>query len=317
MGKVHYTVVMTYYRLLRKLRSAGVQPTPQTLRTTADRFGALLPMPFNTKLELEKLGGQPCGRVTYRLAQRSGVFIFIHGGGFAFGSVNTHKVAVAHLCKMTGMTGYIPEYRLSPEHAYPIPLDDCYAAYVDICKRHSDEPVYLLGDSAGGNLAASLVLRLREKGKRLPDKLVLMSAWLDLSAESESIVKNRDEDSLFDGEDLLYYGRNYAGDADPSHPELSPLRGDVNGFPPTLIQVAENELLVFDSKRFAEKLEAAGVPMVLSAWPELFHSWQLFPDFVPEAKKALHEAAEFLSTSVPKPAKTSAPLKTEVNSETI
>ena len=313
MGKVHYTVVMTYYRLLRKLRSAGVEPAPQTLRTTADRFGALLPMPFNTRLELDKLGGQPCGRVTYRLAQRSGVFIFIHGGGFAFGSVNTHKVAVAHFCKMTGMTGYIPEYRLSPEHPYPSPLDDCYAAYLDICKRHSDEPVYLLGDSAGGNLAAALVLRLKEKGKRLPDKLVLMSAWLDISAESESIVKNRDEDSLFDGEDLLHYGRNYTGSADPTHPELSPLRGDVSGFPPTLIQVAENELLFFDSKRFAEKLEAAGVPMALSAWPELFHSWQLFPDFVPEAKLALQEAAEFLSAASLEHLTSSA----QVNRETI
>lgn len=313
MGKVHYTVVMTYYRLLRKLRSAGVQPTPQTLRTTADRFGALLPMPFNTQLELEKLGGQPCGRVTYRLAQRSGVFIFIHGGGFAFGSVNTHKVAVAHFCKMTGMTGYIPEYRLSPEHPYPTPLDDCFAAYLDICKRHSDEPVYLMGDSAGGNLAAALVLRLKEKGKRLPDKLVLMSAWLDVSSESESIVKNRDEDSLFDGEDLLHYGRNYTGSADPTHPELSPLRGDVSGFPPTLIQVAENELLFFDSKRFAEKLEAAGVPMALSAWPELFHSWQLFPDFVPEAKLALQEAAEFLSAASIERLTSSA----QVNRETI
>ena len=317
MGKVHYTVVMTYYRLLRKLRSAGVEPAPQTLRTTADRFGALLPMPFNTRLEPEKLGGQPCGRVTYRLAQRSGVFIFIHGGGFAFGSVNTHKVAVAHFCKMTGMTGYIPEYRLSPEHTYPVPLDDCYAAYIDICKRHSDEPVYLLGDSAGGNLAAALVLRLKAKGKRLPDKLVLMSAWLDISAESESIVNNRDEDSLFDGEDLLHYGRNYAGEADPLLPELSPLRGDVSGFPPTLIQVAANELLFFDSKRMAEKLQAAERPVVLSAWPELFHSWQLFPDFVPEAKKALHEAAEFLTSSAFEPAMPSVQAHPEVNSETI
>lgn len=295
MGKVHYTLVMTYYRMLRKLRAAGMEPTPQTIRTTADRFAALLPMPFNTELQVEKINGVECGRVSYRHAHREGVFVFIHGGGFAFGSVKTHKVPVAHFCKMTGMTGYIPEYRLSPESTYPIPLDDCHKAWLGICNRHPDQSIYLLGDSAGGNLAAALVLRLREAGQRLPDKLVLMSPWLDLSPQSESIVKNRYQDSLFDADDLLHYAANYTGAANPDDADVSPIRGDLKGFPPTLVQVAENELLFYDSERFAEAMKEAGSPVLFRAWPELFHSWQLFPDFVPEAKTALQEAADFLA----------------------
>lgn len=294
MGKVHYTVVMTYYKLVKKLRGAGVVPSPQAIRTTADAFASLYPMPMHTRLDRLRIGQRPCGVVTHRDPKRKDVFIFIHGGGFAFGSVKTHRTAIGHLCKMTGMTGYIPEYRLAPENVYPTPLDDCINAYLDICSRHPDGKVFLLGDSAGGNLAAAMVHKLNLSGRRIPDKLILMSPWLDLRSDSVSISSNRDEDSLFDAADLMHYGGYYLGGQEPSFPDRSPLLADVMGFPPTMVQVAENELLYFDSLLFAEKLKAAGVEHSLLVEPSLFHSWQLFPDFVPEARRSLRQAADFM-----------------------
>lgn len=298
MGKVHYTVVMTYYKLIRKLRSAVVTPSPQKIRLTADTFAGLYPMPMNTRLEMTQLGGRPCGVITHREPRSKGIFIFIHGGGFAFGSVKTHRVAIAHLCKLTGMMGIIPEYRLTPESSYPIPLDDCMNAYRAICERYPNRPIYLMGDSAGGNLAAAMIGRLHQTGGVMPEKLVLMSPWLDLHPNSQSLLKNRDEDSLFDKDDLLEYSALYYGEHDPELADISPYRADVSHFPPTLIQVAENELLYYDSVGFAEKLRAEGVETVLQVESFLFHSWQLFPDFVPEASASLKAAAAFLDGSL-------------------
>ncbi|WP_306643863.1 alpha/beta hydrolase [Sanyastnella coralliicola] len=299
MGKVHYQVVMAYYWLIRKLRNAGVDPSPRHLRLAADRVGSVSPMPMGTKLERTQLEGVPTGKITYRTPNDEGVLMFIHGGGFAFGSVNTHRSAVAHLCKMTGFTGYIPEYRLTPEHPYPIPLEDCVAAYEGMIERHPGRKIILLGDSAGGNLATETVLEILRKGKKAPDKFILMSPWLDLSPESESAQKNRDEDSLFDKNDLIHYSRMYVGDLNPNSSAISPINADLKGFPETLIQVAENELLYFDSLRFSEALVKAKVDVEMQVEPHLFHSWQLFPDFVPEAKRSLEKAAEFISATTP------------------
>ncbi len=294
MGKVQYTVVTTYYKLIRKLRSAGIEPSPQALRTAADTFATLYPMPMNTRLEMIQLGGRPCGLVSHRIPKTNDVFVFIHGGGFAFGSVRTHRVAIAHLCKMTGMRGYIPEYRLTPEHPYPAALNDIESAWNDLLKTFPSHAIHLMGDSAGGNLAAALVHRLKDKGRRLPASLILMSPWLDLAPDSASALKNRDQDSLFDKNDLIHYSRFYIGDSNYRDPDLSPLRADVGGFPPTLLQVAENELLYFDSLAMIEKLKDAGVEHEVIVEQNLFHSWQLFPDFIPEAKQSLQQAANFI-----------------------
>lgn len=295
MGKVHYQVVMTYYKLMRKLRSVGVEPTPLQLRTAADGLGALSPMPMGTQLEMTDLGGRPCGMITYRKAKNDDIIFFVHGGGFAFGSVKTHRTAVAHLCKMAACVGFIPEYRLTPEFPYPAALDDCVDAYTELIVRHPNRRVFIFGDSAGGNLAVETILAIRKKSLPLPHRLVLMSPWLDLSPSSESVLKNRDEDSLFDKNDLIHYSSLYVGNLNPKDAALSPIDANLSEFPPTLIQVAENELLYFDSVRFAQNLRDFGVDVNLQVEDNLFHSWQLFPDLLPEAKRSLEEAARFIT----------------------
>lgn len=294
MGKVHYQVVTTYYKLMRKLRSAGVQPSPEQLRASADALALLNPMQMGTNLEMTEFKGVPTGKITFRKSTNKGIVLFIHGGGFAFGSVKTHRSSVAYLCRRTGMTGYIPEYRLTPENAYPIPLDDCMAAYKGIMERHPNRPIHLFGDSAGGSLAAGMIHRMAKEGTPMPMSLILMSPWLDLRPDSESIQINNIEDSLFDKDDLIHYSKMYLKGEDPNNSEISPVVGSVDYFPPTLIQVAKNELLYPDSVKLAEKLIAAGVWHRLDAEERLFHSWQLFPDYVPEARESLKKAANFI-----------------------
>lgn len=279
---------------MRKLRSAGVQPTPGQLRASADALALLNPMQMGTNLEMTELNGVSTGKITYRHANKKGIFMFIHGGGFAFGSVKTHRSSVAYLSRRTGMTGFIPEYRLTPENSYPIPLDDCMSAYTGLIERHPDRPVHLLGDSAGGSLAAGMIHRMAKDGIQMPNSLILMSPWLDLRPNSESIQINNKEDSLFDKDDLIHYSEMYVKGQDPSNIEISPVLGEVDYFPPTLIQVAKNELLYPDSLKLAKKLEAAGVLYKLEAEEQLFHSWQLFPDYVPEARESLRKAERFI-----------------------
>ena len=299
MGKVHYQLITTYYRLMRKLRSAGVNPSPQQLRSAADKLALMNPLPMGAKFGDTELGGVKCGHAYHRKRNTNRILFVIHGGGFAFGSFLTHRAMISYLTRLTGYECYSPEYRLAPEHPFPIPLEDCYSAYMGLCERHPDARITVMGDSAGGNLAASLVLLIREREKRMPVNVVLMSPWLDLSPESESVKKNRDQDSLFDKSDLLHYSAMYLGGEDADNQLASPLRGNLTGFPPTLIQVAQNELLYFDSEQFAEMLTAAGVEVTCATYPMLFHSWQLFPHLVPEAKQALDQVGEFISSSVP------------------
>ncbi|MFM1931469.1 MAG: hypothetical protein RL226_772 [Bacteroidota bacterium] len=294
MGKVHYQLITTYYKLMRILRAAGMNPTPQQLRAAVDKLALMNPLPRTAEMEKTELGGVPAWYVHQRKRNASKLFFVIHGGGFVFGSFLTHRAMIAYLNRLTGYEAYAPEYRLAPEHPFPIPLEDCYSAYTAMVERHPDASIAILGDSAGGNLAASLVVLLRERGHRLPDHLVLFSPWMDLSPESQSVLKNRNEDSLFDKDDLVHYSALYLAGQSAEMPQCSPLRADLEGFPPTLIQVAGNELLYYDSEEFAERLKAAGVRTVCSVYPLLFHVWQLFPHLVPEAKQALDEVAEFV-----------------------
>jgi len=298
MGKVHYQLVTTYYKLMRKLRNVGVQPSSEQLRASADALALLNPMPMGTNLKMTALNGVPTGEISYRSAKHKGMFMFIHGGGFAFCSVKTHRSSVAYLCRITGMTGFIPEYRLTPEHAYPVPINDCIDAYKGLLERHPNRPIHLFGDSAGASLAAGMIHRMAAKGIQMPASLILMSPWLDLRPESESIKLNNLEDSLFDKDDLIHYSKMYLVGEDPSNIEVSPVLGDVSYFPPTLIQVAKNELLYPDSLKLAEKLKKAGVFYKLEEEEQLFHSWQLFPDYVPEARESLRKAERFIEVDL-------------------
>ncbi|MGB1032041.1 MAG: alpha/beta hydrolase [Flavobacteriales bacterium] len=295
MSNWQHQMAMTYYRMMKGIRSK-VELDPTQIRTYMDIVATLALPSIGFDVFNENIGGVKMETVKHKSVEKGKVLFFIHGGAFAFGSAKTHRPAACFLSKRVHSTVYLPQYRTTPEYNYPIPLEDCIKAWKGVVEKHPDEEIYLIGDSAGGNLSAALTMFCRDNGLKLPNKLVLLSPWLDLNEDSASCQINAHEESIFDKEDLMVYSSHYLAGRSPKDPLISPLRGEVKSFPKTMIQVAKNELLYHDSINFEQKLRDAEVETVLDEEDALFHSWQLVPDYLPAAKKSLEKVAQFLNS---------------------
>ncbi len=222
--------------------------------------------------------------------------LYFHGGGYYFCSPATHRPLVFALtAKRAGARSFSVDYRLAPEAPFPAAHEDALAAYAALLEAGVDPATIVLGgDSAGGGLALALLVALRDRGTPLPAGAVLFSPWTDLAATGETLRSNDGADPMFAGAALGRAARLYIGDASPTDPYLSPLYADPAGLPPLLIQAGSTEVLLDDSRRFAERARAAGVEVDLQVWPRMPHVWQMAVPFMPEARRALDDAAAFV-----------------------
>ena len=224
------------------------------------------------------------------------VLLYLHGGGFQVGSVRSHRDLIARLSKAAGCRALAIDYRLSPEHRFPAALKDCIAAYQWLLEQGvAPTRIAIAGDSAGGGLALSTMLVLRERGMQLPAAAVVLSAWTDLTATGESYESRADADPLNQRRTIQAMARAYLGDsADPRDPLVSPLFANLAGLPPLLIQVGDREIVLDDSRRFAKKARAAGVEVELEVWDGMIHVFQQFALELPEASLAIESIGRFL-----------------------
>ena len=204
--------------------------------------------------------------------------LYCHGGGYTSGNLGYSKVLASKLTQRTGFDVLAFEYRLAPEFPYPGALDDAEAVWNHLMLLgYGACDIVLAGDSAGGNLALALCLRLKASGRMLPGAMLLMSPWTDLTISGASIQEMRDLDPMLTQEYLQAMRDAYAGAADPTDSLLSPLFGDFRDFPPTLIQVGSLEILLDDARRLCERMKEAGVSCRLEVWEDMFHVFQMFP----------------------------------------
>ncbi len=216
---------------------------------------------------------------------------FLHGGGYLVGAPRQFRFAAGPFAA-AGFDVFMPSYRLSPENVFPAALDDAFIAYQSLLDA-ARGPILLAGDSAGGGLALSLMLRLRAAGLPLPSAAALFSPWTDLAATGASTRTNEDCDALFMRKTILIGGRAMLGTSSARDPLASPLYGDLAGLPPLLVHVGVDEALLDDSTRLVERARAAGVEAHLELWPDVPHGWQLMP-FMPEAMESRLKAIDFL-----------------------
>lgn len=228
--------------------------------------------------------------------QPSGITIlYLHGGGYYFCSPATHRGIVFPLARRSGARTFSLDYRLAPEHPFPAALYDALAAYRTLLADGVlPERLVIAGDSAGGGLALATLLALRDAGDPLPAGAVAFSPWTDLAATGASITTNEGRDPMFHGSAFAPAGKLYAGETDIRHPYVSPLYGRFEGLPPLFIQIGDTEVLLDDSTRVAEKARVAGVRVELNILPKMPHVFQMFAPFVPEANRALEQAAGFV-----------------------
>ncbi len=219
------------------------------------------------------------------------LLFFLHGGGFLIGAPRLFRY-VSRQFSRAGFDVFAPRYRLAPEHVFPAALSDVLQAYRALVDA-SPHPIVVAGDSAGGGLAISMMMKLRDDGVRLPKAAVLFSPWTDLAATGESMRLNEEKDAYFSRKMILLGARAFLAQARARDPRASPIYGDLKGLPPILAHVGADEVLRDDSTRLIAQAQAAGVDAQIEIWPDVPHAWQLLP-FLPEAADSRQKAIEFL-----------------------
>ena len=254
-------------------------------------------VPPTVQISPAHLGGVPGERIEGP-SPGDTVLLYLHGGGYFACSAETHRPITVYFA-LHGFHVFAPDYRLAPENRFPAAIEDAVAFYRALLSAgYAPQNIVVAGESAGGGLALSLMLSLRDSGVPLPAAAALFSPWTDLAATGDSIKTNTDRCAMFDGAGVAFSARYYLGETDPRNPLASPLYADLAGLPTLLIHVGANEVLRDDSTRLAERARAAGVRVELKIWPVVPHAWQLVPHLVPEARQSLRESAEFLRACV-------------------
>ncbi|MEQ8266061.1 MAG: alpha/beta hydrolase [Parvibaculum sp.] len=283
---------MIRWQVKRRFRK---NPDVQLLRPIMDQMEPRMSkLPADIALEDLNLGGVPAEKLTAPGSRSDAAFLYIHGGGFVAGSPRTHRPLTWRLAKDISIPVYAIDYRLAPEHCFPAGLDDCVTAYRALLDRGiSSKSILVGGDSAGGNLTLTLALRLKAEGLPLPAALVCLSPATDMTGSGESRHSNAEADAMFVPEMMDTLMPVYCPGVEERDPFISPLFGDVAGFPPTLFQVGEREMLRDDSTRMAAAIKAAGGEATLEVWPKVWHVWQLNADMLPEAREAITHIVRF------------------------
>ena len=221
------------------------------------------------------------------------VILYCHGGGYTSGNLGYSRPLASKLTNVTGWETLCVEYRLAPETPFPAAVEDARRAWDSLMYLgYGARDVVLAGDSAGGNLALVLCHQLKQAGRQLPGRLVLMSPWTDMTASGLSYTQRAELDPTITLDYIHAVRKVYAGGQDLTSPLLSPLFGDFAGFPPTLIQVGSNEILFSDSLRLRERMTAANVYCRLEEWSDMWHVFQMFP--IRKAAQAMDSVGAFL-----------------------
>jgi monoterpene epsilon-lactone hydrolase len=245
-------------------------------------------------------GGVPAMWAVPKGCAEDRVLLCLHGGGFMSGSMYTHRKLYAHLAKAAGVRALIPEYRLAPVHLHPTQVDDATDAYAWLLGQGIDaRHIAFAGDSSGGGLAITTMLRARERGLPLPAASMPLSPWVDMEVLGGSYESNRDKDAFFYREVVqglvdLFLGQG----GDPRDPLANPLYADLTGLPPIYIQAGGDETLVDDAHRLEEHARKAGVEVRLDVFPDQQHSFQMAAGRAPEADEAIRALAAWVRPSL-------------------
>jgi len=221
--------------------------------------------------------------------------LYIHGGGFVAGEPRMYFGFCGQLAKRLNANIFLPNYRKAPEYPYPAAPDDCYYVYKEMRDSVSAQPFIIGGDSAGGNLALVTMLRAKDEGLQMPDCAMVLSPATDVT-DVYSRQANNHSDDMFFYQSISQLTEVYLDGADPSHPYISPSKGDFKGLPPLLITVSEAEALRDDSYKVKTKAEQEGIPVEMITRKNMPHVWPIMYPMIPEARKDMKRLVSFVQS---------------------
>jgi len=227
--------------------------------------------------------------------------LYFHGGGYTIGSIASYRSFTGRLARATRGRLLSIGYRLAPEHPFPAALDDAVSSYRWLLEQGiPPSRIAVVGDSAGGGLALSLAIAVRDAGEPIPATIVVIGPSTDLAKEGASVKERAHLDPIVNYESSMAHALRYVGtQANLKHPLASPLYADLRGLPPLLIMVGTHEALFDDSTRLAAKAEAAGVEVQLDIWEEMIHVWPVFADILPEGRQAIDKIGDYIKARIP------------------
>lgn len=227
------------------------------------------------------------------------VLLYLHGGGYVFGSVATYRRRALQMSFRFQAEVIVPEYRLAPEHPFPCALDDAVSAWAFGFSIANGRPCFVAGDSAGGGLALSLTVALRDRGSQLPAGVIAISPWADLTLTGATYETNAKRDCWITRPQLSQWADFYRGEHPATHPLISPLFAELHGLPPLLLLAGDQEVLLDDMRQLAVRARAAGTPVQEVIGRGMQHDWMLTLPWLAESKQAWSVMRAFIAGCVP------------------
>ena len=287
--------LQTIVEMLRSQPVVNPNASVEEARAGFEQVASMFPVDADIKREVVSAGGIKAEWVSAPDGDAGRAVLYLHGGGYVIGSINTHRSLAARLSRASGARVLVIDYRLAPEHPHPAAVDDAVAAYRWML-AHGLKParITVAGDSAGGGLTVATLLAIRDAKLPLPGAGACLSPWVDLEGIGESMTTKAGVDPIVQKTGLLQMAAAYLGGKDPRTPLAAPLYADLSGLPPLLIQVGTAETLLDDASRLAERARKAGVTVSYEPWESMIHVWHLFAPMLDEGQQAIDRIGEFV-----------------------
>ena len=283
--------------LITLLRSRAAPPDYDIAQSRArfEKTAVFLGGAPDAKVEKVDAGGVPSEWVMAPGCDTGRAILYLHGGGYAIGSLNTHRRLAYDISAASAAKVLLIDYRLAPEHPFPAAVDDAASAWRWLLQQgFAPNRLAIAGDSAGGGLTIASLVNLRDKKLGLPACAVAISPWVDLEGLGNSLTTRSAQDPMVQKDGLLWMAKIYLNGKDARTPLAAPLHADLKGLPPTLVQVGTAETLLDDAIRIAEKMHAAGVDARLAIWPNQLHVFPLFAPILSEGRDGCLEIGNFI-----------------------
>ena len=239
--------------------------------------------------------GVPAEWVAAPNANDNSAVLFLHGGAYISGSIESNRELAARISKSTRSRVLNIEYRLAPENPFLAAVRDATDAYRWVLDQGSDPAqIAIAGASAGGGLTVAALVSFRDSGSPMPACAVCISPWVDLECIGETMTSKAGVDPMIQRDGLVGIANIYLIGPDPRTPLAAPRHVDLTGLPPSLVLIGTWETLLSDSTRLVEKAESAGVDVTLEQWDEMIHVWPIYAPVLPEGQQAIDRIGEFV-----------------------
>lgn len=258
--------------------------------------GFIMPDRPHTTIESIDVCGVPADLISTPEASPEHIILYLHGGGYLFGSPKTHRRVASDFSAAAKAQVLLIDYRLAPEHPFPAALEDGLASYRWLIEKgnFNSTQIALAGDSAGGNLALGIMLSLIKNREPLPACALLISPFTDFARKGRSLQTKAEVDPMVSTELLELIANSYLPEGDCLNPIVSPIHADLSALPPLLIHVGSQEILLDDSLRLVNKAAADNVAVELKVWQDMIHCFHQFAPNLADGREAIGEAGAFL-----------------------